>query len=88
MRGVAAAALVALLATGCSSYNDKRGKGDAPVGEFNDDARAVWNGPDSFMNIAAWCIGADGVYAHTREAAPVILANDPNCAEGGVLAGP
>lgn len=75
---------IALGLVGCS--RDDKGMGDAPVGQRHEAPRQVWNSPDGFANIAAFCIGVNGAYVHTREAAPVIVANDPNCAEGGLLA--
>lgn len=46
------------LMTGCGSYNDERGKGDAPVaGHKGDDSPAyVTNMPDGFGNVAAKCL--------------------------------
>jgi hypothetical protein len=77
--------VIALALVTQASSCDRRGLGDAPVGKRHESPVQVWLSPDTFMNIAAQCIGPNGVYAHTREAAPVIIANDPNCAEGGVL---
>jgi hypothetical protein len=82
-RFFAAAALVALV--GCSSFNDDRGIGDAPVGKQHEEPHQVWVNIDSYPNVAAFCIGANGVYTTTREAPPVVIKDDPNCAEGGVL---
>lgn len=78
--------LVAVVAVGCSEYNDDRGIGDAPTDQQPDKAVKVWPGPDQFHNIGAYCIGEDAVYVHTREAAPVVVADSKNCDEGGVLA--
>jgi hypothetical protein len=81
-------AIVAFVAIGtsCSSWNDDRGRGDSPVGKRHEAPRQIWFGPDRYHNVAAWCIGANGVYAHTRSGAPpVVIANDPNCEEGGIL---
>jgi hypothetical protein len=75
------------LLAGCSSFNDARGVGDAPVGTTHEAPRQVWANIDKFPNVAAFCIGENGVYTTTREAAPVVIANDPNCAEGGILRG-
>lgn len=71
------AAMTALV--GCSAFNDSRGKGDAPVGSRDDTPAEVINMPDSFMNVAHKCYGVNGIYAHTREAAPVVVPNDPMC---------
>lgn len=81
---VALVGLLTALGAGCS--NDEEGRGDAPVGERHESPRQVWVAPDLFPNITAWCIGQNGAYVTTREAAPVIIPDDPNCAEGGVLA--
>ena len=83
-----AVALVALglgTVAGCSGFKDDRGIGDAPSDQQPDVPVKVWPVPDKFMNIGAFCIGENGVYIHTREAAPVVVADDPNCDEGGVL---
>jgi hypothetical protein len=86
-RALATLAAVAVLAVaGCSGFKDDRGIGDAPVDQQPDTPVKVWPVPDRFMNIGAFCIGENGVYIHTREAAPVVVADDPNCDEGGVLA--
>jgi hypothetical protein len=80
---VIAFAVAATALTGCSSYNDSRGKGDAPIGKYDDAPVFVRNQPDGFQNVAFSCIGLNGVYTTTREAAPVVIADDPNCSEGG-----
>lgn len=63
----------------CSSYNDKRGRGDAPVKQYDDTPAYVINMPDQFANVAIKCYGGNGVYETTREAAPVVVADDPMC---------
>jgi hypothetical protein len=79
--------LVALLVlTSCSAFNDDRGIGDAPADQQPDADRKVWPMPDQFANIAGLCIGGNGVYVTTREAAPAVVADDPECAPGGALA--
>ena len=70
---------------GASCSDDEEGRGDAPVGERHEDPRQVWVSPDLFPNITAYCIGENGAYITTREAPPVILPDDPNCQEGGIL---
>jgi hypothetical protein len=80
---VAAASFLAL--AGCSGFNDARGVGDAPVGQRFEAPRRVWANIDQFPNVAAFCIGANGVYTTTRQAAPAVVPDDPNCAEGGIL---
>ena len=44
----------------------------------------VVNFPDRFHNVAWKCVGANGIYTHTREAPPIVIAGDPNCAPGGL----
>lgn len=83
---LAIGAIIIAFTAACGGWNDERGRGDAPVGARHDGAVEVWNFPDKFPNIAARCIGEDGVYVTTREAPPVVVANDPNCDEGGILA--
>lgn len=60
------------------------GIGDAPVGDRDDTPAAVVNMPDRFANVAMKCMGPNGVYVSTREAAPVVVvASDPLCREAG-----
>jgi len=81
-RTVLAVCAVAALA-GCSDFNNDRGKGDAPVGDRDDAPAVVVNFPDGFMNVAVKCHGPNGIYTHTRAAAPVVVPNDPTCQEPG-----
>lgn len=82
MRGgriIMAAALTGLLG-GCAASS--RGTKDSPVepaAQQDNLAPHIINMPDGFMNLAFKCNGTDGIYAHTRDAAPVIVPNDPNC---------
>jgi hypothetical protein len=82
---VLGAASVLVTLAGCSGFNDARGIGDAPVGPTFEKPRKVWVNIDQFPNVVAFCIGANGVYTTTREAAPTVVPDDPNCAEGGIL---
>lgn len=82
--GLAAIAMAVAL-TSCSGFKDDRGIGDAPADQVEDRRVLVWPVPDQFMNVGAFCIGEDAVYIHTREAAPVVIANSLNCDEGGLL---
>lgn len=75
--------LLLFLFVACDSYNTERGRGDAPVGTVVDDPVSVRQMPDAFGNIAYTCIGVDGIYVNTREAAPVVVPNDPNCGPPG-----
>lgn len=77
---IALAALAAVATTGaCSSFNDSRGRGDAPVSKYDDSPARVINMPDKFANVAFKCMGVNGIYSTTRAAAPVVIANDPEC---------
>lgn len=87
MRPLTIAGVVALaLAGGCSEYNDDRGVGDAPSEQVEDQPVLIWPNADQFPNIAVLCVGGNGVYTTTREAPPAVVPNDPECAEGGVIA--
>jgi hypothetical protein len=83
MKKIIAGLALILVLGGCSAWNDAHGKGDAPVGRQDDSPAYVINMPDGFMNFAFKCNGKDGLYAHTRDAAPVVIPNDPNCTAGG-----
>lgn len=82
---IAGAAVIALLVTACSGFNDDRGWGDAPARQVEDREVLVWPSPDLFMNVGAFCIGDDAVYIHTREASPVVVGGSKNCDPDGVL---
>jgi hypothetical protein len=85
-REILALATTASLIAGCGSdYDTERGRGDAPVGKTFEDDRKVWQNVDQYPNISAFCIGNSGVYTTTREASPVIIADDSNCLPGGAL---
>jgi hypothetical protein len=77
-RGILAVVLVALVGCGDTSPT-----GDAPTGEVDDLPANVVNFPDQFMNVAWKCAGPNGIYSHTRTASPVVVPNDPLCAEPG-----
>ena len=64
---------------GCNSYNDERGRGDAPIGERDESARDVVFMPDKFPNLARFCDGGTAIYVTTREAAPVVVPNSRHC---------
>ena len=77
---VAAVTLVAVVALGgCNSFNDKRGKGDAPVGEQSEAPRDVILMPDGFPNLVVACDGTTRIYVTTREAAPAVVPDHPLC---------
>lgn len=69
-----------LLALGLTASScDQKGLGDAHVGRYDDSPAFVINMPDTFMNVAIKCDPAGfRIYAHTREAAPVVM-KDPSC---------
>jgi hypothetical protein len=83
---VAAVVVSGIVGAACSGWNNERGIGDAPVDQQPDEARKVWPNADKFPNISAFCIGGNGVYTTTRQAPPAIVVDDPECAEGGILA--
>ncbi|MGW1727317.1 hypothetical protein ACWCQK_30915 [Streptomyces sp. NPDC002306] len=90
IRAAAGAAALVLAAgavlAGCSqSYNDERGKGDAPVrGKAGDDTPAeVFNMPDGFGNLATKCVGHGfRAYVTTNATGPsnVQIVEDESCA--------
>ena len=45
----------------------------------NNEKTSVINFPDGFENVGFKCNGVDGIYASTRDAAPVVVPNDPQC---------
>lgn len=79
-RRLAIAGTVIALAA-CGDTNGQ-GEGDTTVDGWDDTPAFVINMPDRFHNIAFKCHGPNGVYAHTRDAPPVIIPNDGNCTEG------
>ena len=69
----AAAALVAALALGACS-NDEKGLGDAPVGLQHEAAREIYVMPDTFPNLATVCVEGHLVMVTTRDgASPVVV---------------
>jgi hypothetical protein len=85
-RGVAAAVAVLVLVAGCDNYNDKRGRGDAPVSSTDDSPAEVVNFPDQFANIAMKCDGHGHrlyIVTHTSTDVPVVVITDPACLGGG-----
>lgn len=87
LRILAAAAVLALALAGCSGHENERGRGDAPVTGRDDEPAYVLNMPDQFANVAMKCLGPNGVYSTTREAAVTVVVDDPNCAEGTEVGG-
>jgi hypothetical protein len=78
-----------LLLGACGEFgaDDEEGIGDAPVHQMKDVKVRVFPSPNLFSNIAARCIGPDGVYWTTAEVPLTVVVNDPNCEEGGELYG-
>lgn len=78
--GVAAGLVLSLSAGSCQ----RRGTRDAPIDADLQDNQApfIVNMPDGYMNLALKCVGPDLIVAHTRAAAPVVVAGSENCAEG------
>lgn len=76
------AVLIGTLALGgCASA--KRGLRDSPVepaAKQNNAPAHIITMPNHFENVAFKCDGHNGIYSTTRQAAPVIVPNDPNCA--------
>ena len=78
-RFIAPAVLSVALLAGCSGFNDERGRGDAPIGPFDDSPAEVVNFPDKFANVAHKCDGhGHRVYSTTRQAAVTVI-DDPTC---------
>lgn len=63
---------------------EERGTRDAPIDARLQDNSApfIVNMPNKYMNLALKCIGDDLVIAHTRQAAPVVIADSDACLEG------
>jgi len=87
---VAASALLLLGATACSSYDDHRGKGDAPVagGKGDDSAASCTNMPDGFPNTCTKCIKDFAPWAQvSTTSAILIMIQDPEKCGGKVVPG-
>jgi len=78
-RIVAVVALGFLAGCSQSGYGKSHGIYDASIGQQDTGPAFVIDMPNGYMNVAFKCHGKDGIYAHTRIAAPVIVPNDPNC---------
>lgn len=81
------AAVLLFGATGCSEYQDHRGKGDAPVAHRagEDSPKTVTNNPDGFGNVVTGCVaGASGFrYFATTSGSDhpsnIAVLADPKC---------
>jgi hypothetical protein len=82
MRRLAVLVALAVVLAGCGQhYNDKRGRGDAGVGEVDGDRKEVIEFPDWFSNVAHGCDGhGHRVYVTTGDAGHVAVIADPSCA--------
>lgn len=74
-----------ILFAGCTTTDD-RGTGDAPSTQIEDEERLIWPNADTYPNISAFCIGNNGIYTATgSQRPPVVVPDDPECADDGVL---
>lgn len=75
------------LATACSSYDNARGKGDAPAAPGDDSSAAITNMPDGFSNLAVKCLKGDAPWAMgvTTQADFVIFQDPARCGGKAVL---
>lgn len=86
--GLIAIVATVTLATACSSWNDHRGKGDAPAGKGDDSAAAITNMPDTFPNVAVKCLKGDAPWAAVVTTDRiVIMIQDPARCGGKALPG-
>lgn len=78
-------AVVFLVAmTGCGSYNNTRGWGDAPIGHRSDQPWQIEQAPDDYPNVATRCSTfVDGkriwIKTHNKTDYPPVITDDPNC---------
>lgn len=75
------ALIFAVLALGLASCGSTAGREDAPVGTRHEAPRDVWVMPDTFANVSGVCIGNDLVIVTTRNAPPVVLPDNEECAK-------
>ena len=93
-RRVMGTAVVAVFAcgiavSGCSGFNEARGRGDAPVASRDDEPKEVINFPDSFSNVAHACDGhGHRVYVTTRTdgSRAMFVTPDESCGGAGAAA--
>lgn len=86
---LAASALLLFGATACSSYNDHRGKGDAPAGKGDDSPAAITNMPDDFHNAATKCIKGFAPWAFLNTTSDdAIIFQAPEACGGKAVPGP
>lgn len=58
---------------------DEKGLGDAPIGKQHEAPRDIIVMPDTFPNFAIACDGTTAIYAHTRDAAPIVVTDSVWC---------
>lgn len=83
---VAFGACCLLLGAACSTDDAQHAKQDAsvqPADQQDNRPPHIINFTDDYMNVEVKCFGVNGIYAHTREASPVVIPNDPMCSGGG-----
>lgn len=78
---------VAVLTAGLSFAGscDKKGLGDAPIGNAYEAPREVIVMPDGFPNLVVACDGPTRIYVTTREAPPVVVADHPACRKSKLI---
>ena len=64
---------------------DRKGLGDAPVGEALEKPRTVIVMPDQFPNLVVVCDATTRIYVTTRQAAPVAVPDHPACEDAAPL---
>lgn len=76
---IVAVLLIAL--SGCQSYDNKRGRGDAPVGAIDDAPAEIVNMPDQYSNLATKCVHGHRIIAATDNTDRIntVIPNDPTC---------
>lgn len=82
MRKVIAAVALVLALGACDSFNESRGRGDAPVQKVDDAAKEVIQFPDRFSNVAHACDGhGHRVFVTTKSDQSRFMAviDDPTC---------
>jgi len=91
MRKIATLVMAGLLlfgVTACSSYNDARGKGDAPASKGDDSPGIVTNMPDDFPNVVLKCLKGDAPWAVVATThLTVTLIQDPQRCGGKIVPG-
>ena len=88
MRRTLAGAVLVVVALGAAScgindrLNESRGRGDAPIGKVNDEAKEVIQFPDRFSNVAHACDGHGHrvfVSTQTESGRQLHVVDDESC---------